>query len=489
MPGEVKNRAPRVPSDAARFEFHGVVPGIGRPKSVISGTIISTDLENEQLLQLPTGFDLAGATWREHCQKRASIPAGYTYLAQLMGHDIGRSVPLSIHPAERPESATAASRLAVYNLVESPLSLETIYGTGPVGSPLLFTARTLRFRIGPHEHLARQVDLPGDGEPVALMADPRNRDTPMLHELATAWMRYHNLVAMRLVRRDLPQHHADDHASLNADYLIGIFGRARAIVTATWHAVLREDLLPRLCRPDVMALDESEFADLQPLEPVDTLNGLMRAFHAMPLDRYRLNRDTGVGTPLARLRDRRNEGMWKVDWSLFLPRDDAFAAGAKFNRAALSASYAATFSGATGHIAAADLSSATHAGASPDFTSYLRAANARLPSSARVDLGVETIAAALRPEMESLGLTAMTADEIASAPLFLLLMAEAHLYGSGRFGPVGSLLLRNVVEKSINGLLAQPVPAADVPHRSMIAVIEDVENSQFDNSKEELRTS
>ena len=57
------------------------------------------------------------------------IPSGYTYLLQFVAHDLVHSaIPLSV-AGGLGRGTTNARRM--------PLRLETLYGSGPVGSPTL----------------------------------------------------------------------------------------------------------------------------------------------------------------------------------------------------------------------------------------------------------------------------------------------------------------------------------------------------------------
>ena len=78
----------------------------------------------------------AEISWRPHADRSVEhwenplIPSGYTYLLQFVAHDLVHSaIPLSV--AGSLAGGTANAR-------RSPLRLETLYGSGPVGSPHIY---------------------------------------------------------------------------------------------------------------------------------------------------------------------------------------------------------------------------------------------------------------------------------------------------------------------------------------------------------------
>lgn len=90
---------------------------------------------------------IVDSVWRNACLQRVGqIPAGYTDLAQLMGHDMGNSVAVDAHPHVAPVGSAPLRR---YNVIENPLCLETIYGARPIQPGALYDPETLLFRLQP----------------------------------------------------------------------------------------------------------------------------------------------------------------------------------------------------------------------------------------------------------------------------------------------------------------------------------------------------
>ncbi|MGB3246831.1 MAG: hypothetical protein WBB25_20025, partial [Sulfitobacter sp.] len=327
-------------------EFQG---GLRQPlitiKSLEEGNPVTTDTI------LPE-TNLADAKWRSYCLSKDAVSdgyrylaSGYTYLSQLLGHDLGNSVraddiPYELKPGDKPSKDVL---YGFYNLFEAPCSLETIYGRGPAALPHLYETRTLRFRIRPDQTLSEKISLPSDpsafpdgSTPMRLLADIRNRDTPMLHELAVIWMQFHNIVFNELVAEVLPDKDPAEYGSLNRSFLFENFVRTRSILIGVWHRILKDDLLEQLCHPAVYAMPDDDIEKLAPLSVVNVLHGLMRAFHVMPLDAYHM-RDTDP-IDLSSLRRQSNEDDWDIDWTNFFGPDAT-------NLTRICASYATQFSG------------------------------------------------------------------------------------------------------------------------------------------------
>ena len=142
------------------------------------------------------------------------IPSGYTYLLQFVAHDLVHSaIPLSV--AGGRGGGTANAR-------RTPLRLETLFGSGPVGSPHIYALdapnddRRTKLRLGrmrwkenepktgcPFRDIARTraenvtgIDRSIAGVRVALtealVADPRNDDHAVMSQLTALFALLHN---------------------------------------------------------------------------------------------------------------------------------------------------------------------------------------------------------------------------------------------------------------------------------------------------------
>lgn len=394
----------------------------------------------------PFGFDTP--IWRAACRNGAEIPAGYTYLSQLMGHDLGHTVPASTLPWTAHHAGEAQPNQR-YNLIENPLTLETIYGKGPIGNAALYHAGNGLFRLDKSALQASKIRYSDYEPPEPLLADMRNRDTLMLHKLAVIWMQYHNKIAREIMAAE----GFDEHSHAARAYFISVFTRARKIVLRAWHRVLMQDVLPTLAHPAAMALSKAELGTVFLLEDIPALNGIMRAFHALPLAQYRLN--SGQTSPFGQLRagavgELRN---WRIDWALF------FGPEAQ-NFTGFSASYSRLFTIKSGRsIMHADLNSAIIALPYAALHAEVMAAYAALPATLKRAISAEALAESFNARAADAGMPSLPAGAFKQIPLFLLLMLEAQFYGKNSgLGPFGSALLRRYLSHKIASIHIAPDP-------------------------------
>ena len=387
-------------------------------------------------------FEFDAKKWREACKIDAQIPAGYTYLSQLMGHDLGKTLPASAVPwtAHHADETLPNQR---YNLMENPLTLETIYGKGPSGTQGLYHAHTCLFRIEKGARLALNVRYTLSEAAEPLLADLRNRDTLMLHKLAVLWMQYHNKIARLIMQAE----GFDETSHVQRAYFFGVFTRARIIVLKAWHAVVLQDILPAMLHPAAMSLSSADLERVFLLEDIPVLNGVMRAFHALPLARYRLN--SGQESPFSQLRagevgELRN---WRLDWRQF------FGPNAT-NKTGFSASYSRLFTVLSGRsIMAADLKSAIMALPFDHVHADVINAHAHLPNALNRDISAGELERLFNEKAAETGAQGLPAGSFTQIPLFLLLMLEAQFYGqNGGLGPFGSGLLRRFLTHKISSI-------------------------------------
>ncbi len=435
---------PGEPSEALTGLSCGVIPAAGAIATVealfppADGEAVPK--KSADILTIP---DL---DWRSECLKKVGhIPAGYTYLAQLMGHDMGCSVPIGSVPhveydAVAPDDPFATLRPARrYNLIRNPLTLETIYGAGPVLLSHLYDPQELHFRLSPRAIQASVLWLQpaADGSskamPVRALYDERNRDTLMLHELTVAWMQYHNLCVRRLQK-------AKARPPMQA------YAEARAHVVHVWHSILRNDLLPRLLHPVIACIREDALSTVWMLDEPTLLVGLFRAFHALPLAAYRFSEvetHNLVDLMTSGYLPSRAERSWKVTWDQFL---GAVPGGP---RTGISASIAAQLQTGAKLVAMMDLASAKEVVPLKVYQQKVIDMIGALPARWPQKIAAEQLAQDFEAA-HSKAPDLPNATVLATGPLYQFLMIEAQCHGEkGGFGPLGSALLRASVAGSI----------------------------------------
>jgi hypothetical protein len=291
-------------------------------------------------------------TWENPC-----IPSGYTYLLQLIAHDVADSVTtIAVGTNGRAEPHVRNARTA-------PLMLDALYGAGPDECPHAYAVdpnfdgddglvpRT-RLRVGALKESPRPTqttyclfsdiarapaparedgrDPPRQHE--TLIADPRNDAHAVLSQLTVLFHSLHNTVLADIQKRlatDPAVRGARDSAAtqlgIQQSYLD--FLCARAIVTLIYRTIIREDLLRRILHPDVYRAyrdDASLQLDERTTVPLEFSHGAFRFGHAMVREGYRINgpdelsTKTGLNLSARRHPDRMPPNMsWAVDWALF----------------------------------------------------------------------------------------------------------------------------------------------------------------------------
>jgi hypothetical protein len=266
-----------------------------------------------------------------------NIPSGYTYLLQLIAHDLV-------------QSSVSASVLdevfgGVRNHRQARLHLDTVYGAGPDSNALYYagdggSARSV-LRMGrmapdptagcPFRDIPRfsPGDRTGESEEGctdALIADTRNDDHAILSQLTTLFHLLHNgIVAKLLPRADqLVQAASEPEAALNNFFF------ARAAVTMIYRNVIRNDVMQKILHPKVYRIYRDEFDSSKLLErpddriPLEFSHAAFRFAHAMVRRQYKINAVSteGIGAALQASSSRNPRRVplardWIVDWSNF----------------------------------------------------------------------------------------------------------------------------------------------------------------------------
>jgi hypothetical protein len=302
----------------------------------------------------------AAIKWPPHQARSAeywenpSIPSGYTYLLQFIAHDLVQSaIPLSV--------AGGLGR-GTSNARRTPLRLETLYGSGPVGSPHIYALdapnddRRTKLRLGrmrwkeneratgcPFRDIARTpaenvtgVDRSIAGVRAALtealVADPRNDDHAVMSQLTALFALLHNGL-IDIIRRH--EGNTGPNGQFSAAYKR--FLCARGALTAIYHNIIRNDLMRRVlhpaihasyCGPDPHFIDRPEPASDAAIGdweiPLEFSHGAFRFGHAMVRPEYQINdlslHDLNNTLEKSSINDPANmplDETWMVQWSRF----------------------------------------------------------------------------------------------------------------------------------------------------------------------------
>lgn len=208
--------------------------------------------------------------------KKPGLPAGYTYLGQLVAHDMTKPIDPLFLGHDVPDEVSVTR--------DWPLFLETLYGDGPIGTPLIYQlsggdahlGRNGKLRLGltrgngtqGEQVPLRARDIPRLGCPVShslnspaqrgqpipsecvtglfgsaaadrtvatepLLFDQRNDDNLIISQLLTVFIRLHNLLY-------------DAVSQGNDSDMLQMFRHARNMTTAIYQNILLNDYFPQI---------------------------------------------------------------------------------------------------------------------------------------------------------------------------------------------------------------------------------------------------
>jgi len=116
----------------------------------------------------------------------SGIPAGYTFFAQFIDHDITLDVVSKLHGPEL--SNKEIDHLP--NMRSASLDLDCVYGFGPEANPFLYDqTQAGRMLVG---NKVNENDLPRNKEGRALIGDPRNDENIFVAQLQLMFLKFHN---------------------------------------------------------------------------------------------------------------------------------------------------------------------------------------------------------------------------------------------------------------------------------------------------------
>jgi hypothetical protein len=345
------------PRPSQRFTTYGIDP-LAAPAHLPKVRGLMNRLSRRMDAELP---------WPAHgdpsieCWENPNTPSGYTYLLQFVAHDLVHSaIPLSVAGSLSADTANAR---------RTALKLETLFGSGPVGSPFVYAQdapndeRRTKLRLGrmrwkdkaveagcPFRDIARTpaenvtgIDRSIAGRRVALtealIADPRNDDHAIMSQLTALFALLHNGL-IDIVRRGEPT--TSPNANLGAAYRR--FLCARNALTLIYHNVIRKDLMRRAMHPAIYAAYAGPLPNFidRPMHlkgdsaargmreqdgwqvPLEFSHGAFRFGHAMVRPEYRINdiftQDLNDTLEKTSANDPVNmplDATWIIQWSRF----------------------------------------------------------------------------------------------------------------------------------------------------------------------------
>jgi hypothetical protein len=223
-----------------------------------------------------------------------SMTAGFTFLGQLLDHDMTFDPTSSLARQQDPE--------AIRNFRIPALDLDSLYGGGPTASPHLYDrsidgGRTsLLCEAIPNAEsvsitTAPRFDLPRNNQRTALIGDPRNDENLVLSQLHAALLNFHNRVV------------DDVKSELGVGYTLGeLFSEAQRVVR--WHyqwLIIHEYLVTTVGQDLVDEVVNNGLKHFtwrnDPYIPVEFSVGAFRFGHSQVRPSYRANFGTSASDP------------------------------------------------------------------------------------------------------------------------------------------------------------------------------------------------
>jgi hypothetical protein len=376
----------------------------------------------------------------------SDIPAGYTFFAQFVDHDITLDTTSPLHG-----KVEEAEIPRLPNLRSASLDLDCVYGLGPEAQPFMFDPfQPGRMRVGSEvDGVSNPHDVPRNEDGAAMIGDPRNDENLFISQMQAMFLKFHN---RRLVAAN--------------------FEKAQEETRYHYQYVVLYDFLKRVCHPDIynfaLPLIEGNamgkkkvkaypFCDIRDkchriCMPVEFSVGAFRFGHTMVRSFYPANADY----PLIELFDERFGTLGfsqvppqlNVDWRFQLDMEDCHPyAHSKALDELLADELIRLPDPVVGRNAATDDRALS-------FRNILRGHALGLASGQRIAAALEDKGYPINPNANlKFGdianwscLTANLPCDISKhTPLFFYLMREAAVLGNGQtLGPVGSALLMEV---------------------------------------------
>lgn len=157
----------------------------------------------------------------------SGIPAGYTFFAQFVDHDITLDTTSPLHGKVDDDKIAHLP-----NLRSASLDLDCVYGLGPEAQPYMYDgAQPGRMHVGSSVGgVDNHDDVPRNASGRAMIGDPRNDENLFISQLQAMFLKFHN---RRLVTSN--------------------FEKAQADTRYHYQWVVLYDFLKRVCHPDIYA--------------------------------------------------------------------------------------------------------------------------------------------------------------------------------------------------------------------------------------------
>lgn len=272
------------------------------PEFVEAGLMVVNDADHASADAGPVFQDAnaASGTPRAPKAKPKPIPAGYTYLAQFITHDISFDEHSNRHlRGDLPffEIATPEFIRNLKNLRKPNFDLETIYGQEIPANPGEIPRHALRrdnnalLKLGStaitsdpgRARISFPNDLPrGNACVEARIVDPRNDENVLVAQTQVAFIKFHNAMVVRLKQTG---------KVMDSE----LFEKARRLTIRYYQAIILTDFLPRIIPESILgdAIDQvrhqKTLYNPDMFIPLEFSVAAFRFGHSMIRQEYNLN--------------------------------------------------------------------------------------------------------------------------------------------------------------------------------------------------------
>jgi hypothetical protein len=192
-----------------------------------------------------------------------AMTAGMTFVGQFIDHDLTLDATSPLGLPTLPERTV--------NQRSPAFDLDSVYGSGPFGDPILYEADRMHLRVGTR---GAYEDVPRLPDGTALIGDARNDENLAVNGLHAAFLRFHNRIL-------------DTGAAAT-------FKDARRLFTWHWQWLVLNEFLPTTIGADATAALVADRKPLfkkcpSPFIPVEFQGACYRFGHSQVRPSYRVN--------------------------------------------------------------------------------------------------------------------------------------------------------------------------------------------------------
>jgi Animal haem peroxidase len=230
--------------------------------------------ENEALLSLGAAGGACDADGA--CADAVETAAGWPMFGQYVAHDI---------TADRSPIGARAELRGVVNFRSPRANLESLYGSGRIGSPYLFRVDDPDLLLLGTNDRGDSDDVPRNSEGIALIGDPRNDVHLFVSQLQVAMIRVHNRLVEQARGDGVPAGE--------------VFATARRETVWHYQWVILDDYLPSLVDPALVAevIEQGPrfyHPGADPKTPFEFADAAFRYGHGQVRDDFEVNASSGA---------------------------------------------------------------------------------------------------------------------------------------------------------------------------------------------------